>query len=98
MSLLDPGAIADQLPESWRSTVIGTVGAARIKVLRMDDTAYPAETHDYNEMLLVVSGQMMLEVGGARVVVQGGQMYLAEAGVPHAVLPGSYGTLVIVDL
>jgi mannose-6-phosphate isomerase-like protein (cupin superfamily) len=32
------------------------------------------------------------------VVVRAGQLYQAAAGVPHRVLPGSEGTLVIVDL
>ena len=30
--------------------------------------------------------------------VRTGQMYLVEAGVAHAVLPGSHGTLVIIDV
>lgn len=98
MALIDFGSIAAGLPEAWRSRVVGQVDAARIKVLRMDDAPYPAETHDYNEGLLVVSGRMLLEVAGEEVVVDAGQMYLAEAGVAHAVLAGSHGVLVIVDV
>ena len=56
------------------------------------------ETHDYNEGLLVVDGKLLLQVEHEAVTVEAGQMYLAPAGVPHAVLPGSHGTLVIIDV
>ena len=98
MSLLHLDSIANALPAAWRSTVLGQVGPARIKVLRMDESAYDEETHDYNEGLLVISGQMWLSVAGETIAVEAGQMYVAQAGVPHAVLPGSHGTLVIVDV
>jgi mannose-6-phosphate isomerase-like protein (cupin superfamily) len=48
--------------------------------------------------LLVVSGRLVLGVQGEAIIIEKGQMYLAEAGVPHAVLPGSHGTLVIIDI
>jgi mannose-6-phosphate isomerase-like protein (cupin superfamily) len=98
MSLIDFESLAANLPTAWTSSIAGHVGPARIKVLRMDGQAYEEETHDYNEGLLVVSGKMMLEVQGEEVVVTTGQMYLAVEGVPHTVLPGSYGTLVIIDM
>ena len=41
---------------------------------------------------------MRLLVAGETIVVKASQMYLAHADVPHAVLPGSHGTLVIVDV
>jgi mannose-6-phosphate isomerase-like protein (cupin superfamily) len=41
---------------------------------------------------------MRLLVASETIVVEAGQMYLAHAGVPHAVLPGNHGTLVIVDV
>ncbi|WLH85931.1 cupin domain-containing protein [Pseudomonas sp. FP2338] len=98
MPLLDFSAIAAQLPESWKSKCLGQVGPARIKVLRMDEQAYEEETHDYNEGLLVVTGQLYLSIGTEQIHVAAGQMYLVEAGTPHAVSPGSYGTLVIIDV
>jgi mannose-6-phosphate isomerase-like protein (cupin superfamily) len=98
MPLLDFAAIAEQLPDSWKSTRLGQVGPARIKVLRMDEQAYEEETHEYNEGLLVVSGQLRLRVGDQVVNVVAGQMYLVEALTVHAVLVGSHGTLVIVDV
>lgn len=98
MTSIDFKLIAKTLPAAWRSAVVGKVGAANIKVLRMDGQPYAEETHDYNEGLLVLDGQLLLQVGQARIVVEAGQMYLAQAGTAHAVLPGSHGTLVIIDV
>lgn len=98
MPLLDFAAIAAQLPQSWQSTCLGQVGPARIKVLRMDGRAYEEETHDYNEGLLVVSGLLRLSIDDKEICVNAGQMYLVEAGTAHAVLPGSKGALVIIDV
>ena len=98
MPLLDFTAIAGQLPDSWKSKCLGLVGPARIKVLRMDEQAFEEETHDYNEGLLVVSGQLRLRVDDEEIHVEAGQMYLVEAGTAHAVLPGSQGQLVIIDV
>jgi mannose-6-phosphate isomerase-like protein (cupin superfamily) len=98
MSLIDFDSLAASLPAVWTSSIVGQVGPARIKVLRMDEQAYQEETHDYNEGLLVVNGKLMLQVLGEEVVVAPGQMYLAVAGVAHSVLPGSCGTLVIIDM
>lgn len=89
--------LAEHLPVAWRSTILGQAGGANIKVLRMDDAAYPSEVHDFDEALLVISGVMRLEVAGAVPRVEGGEMVIVPAGQPHAVAPGSHGSLVIVD-
>nr|WP_315237283.1 cupin domain-containing protein [uncultured Albidiferax sp.] len=91
-------AIAAQLPQAWTSQIQAYVGTTRIKVLRMDGCDYPNETHDYAEGLLVLEGEMQLTVQGALVTVAAGELYLVPAGTPHAVAPGSYGTLVILDV
>jgi len=88
---------ASQLPHAWRSTVIGQAAGANLKVLRMDELAYPDETHDFDEALLVLEGQMNLQVHGQLIAVKQGEVYLVPAGVAHAVAPGSHGTLVIID-
>ncbi|MBH3369166.1 cupin domain-containing protein [Pseudomonas carnis] len=98
MPLLDFVAIAEQLPESWKSSCLGQVGPARIKVLRMDEQTYEEETHDYNEGLLVISGYLHLRIGDLAIRVDAGQMYLVEAGTAHGMLTGSQGTLMIIDL
>ncbi|WP_206956950.1 cupin domain-containing protein [Trinickia acidisoli] len=97
MPLVDFKSAAQALATTWKSSVVGRVGVAQIKVLRMDEQSYVEEAHDYNEGLLVVDGQLMLQVEGEKIVVEAGQMFLALAGTAHAVLPGSHGTLVIVD-
>ena len=97
MSLLDLVSISQSLPHAWKSTVLGRVGGSNIKVLRMDEMSSAQEVHDYTEGLLVISGQLMLSVGGESICVNEGQIYLAAAGVPHAVLSGSHGVLVIFD-
>jgi len=98
MGLFDFNSLAADLAAPWRSAVVGQVGPANIKVLRMDGQPYVEETHDYNEGLLVIDGKLFLQAGQETIIVEHGQMYLAQAGTPHAVLPGSYGTLVIIDV
>lgn len=98
MPLLSFEQLSRQLPGPWQSSLVGQVGPARIKVLRMDQAPYAEETHDYNEGLLVTQGCLRLGIGQATVEVLAGQMYLVEAGQAHSVLPGSHGTLVIIDV
>lgn len=88
---------AQALPTAWRSTVLGRAAGANIKVLRMDAAAYPDESHDFDEALLVLEGQMNLTLQGQQVVVLAGEVFIVPAGVPHAVAPGSHGTLMIID-
>jgi mannose-6-phosphate isomerase-like protein (cupin superfamily) len=64
----------------------------------MDAQPYDEEVHDYDEALLVIEGRLLLKVADETVTVRAGQMYLAPAGTPHSVLPGSHGSLVIVDI
>lgn len=98
MPFLDFAALAGQLPTPWKSSPVGHVGPAQLKVLRMDEQAYTEETHDYNEGLLVISGCLRLSIGKQTVEVSAGQMYLVEAGIAHGVLAGSHGTLLIIDV
>ena len=81
----------------WRSTVVGRCAGANVKVLRMDEAPYAEEIHDFDEGLLVIDGVMQLAIGGAIVAVAAGELYVVPAGTPHAVAPGSRGTLVIID-
>jgi mannose-6-phosphate isomerase-like protein (cupin superfamily) len=88
---------AAALQQAWRSVVVGNAAGANIKVLRMDGSAYPNEVHEFDEALLVLEGEMKLDLGGHVVPVRAGEVYIVPAGHPHAVAPGSQGTLVIVD-
>ena len=94
INLLDA---AQALPTAWRSAVLGQPANANFKVLRMDGQAYPDESHDFDEALLVLNGQMNLLIQGGQVEVRAGEVFIVPAGLPHAVAPGSHGTLVIID-
>lgn len=98
MSLYDLRTEAQALPQSWHSHVLGHVGNANLKVLRMDERSVIEEVHEYDEGLLVIEGHLELRVRGKKITVTSGQLYIARAGVPHTVEIGSYGTLVIIDL
>ncbi|XDF35521.1 cupin domain-containing protein [Paracidovorax avenae] len=94
---IDLLAEARALPVTWRSRVVGRAADANFKIVRMDDAAYPDETHDFDEALLVLEGQMNLDLQGRRIEVGAGEVFIVPAGIPHAVAPGSHGTLVIID-
>ncbi|MCP3138424.1 cupin domain-containing protein [Pyxidicoccus xibeiensis] len=98
MPLLNLLSEAAALPQAWRSRVLGHVGQANVKVLRMDALPVEEERHPYDEALLVLEGLMELTVSGTPVTVRPGELYLVEAHAPHTVRAGSQGTLLIVDL
>jgi quercetin dioxygenase-like cupin family protein len=89
--------LASSLTDAWRSRVVGQAAGANLKVVRMDGRAYPDESHAFDEALLVLEGQMNLQIGTAVTRVGAGEVCIVPAGVPHAVAEGSHGTLVIID-
>lgn len=97
MNKIDLLRKSSTLAQAWRSVVVGRAAGANVKVLRMDDVAYPDETHDFDEALLVLDGTMNLDVDGQVLSVGQGEVVIVPAGVSHAVAPGSHGTLVIID-
>ena len=97
MLKIDLVASAGLLEMAWHSHVLGRVGGANFKVVRMDATAYPDECHDFDEALLVLEGHMNLEIQNSVVAVRAGEVFIVPAGISHAVAPGSVGTLVIID-
>ncbi|MEU7639451.1 cupin domain-containing protein [Streptomyces sp. NPDC039016] len=98
MNAVDIRSTAAGLPHAWHSLPLGQVGKATVKVLRMDGRPMATETHDTPEALMVIDGTLHLRADDIEVDVHAGQMYLVEAGIAHAVRPGSHGTLVIVDI
>ncbi|MFC4763346.1 cupin domain-containing protein [Dyella koreensis] len=97
MALIRLGEAAAALPQAWSSSVLAQFGEGRLKLLRMDAQAYPEECHDYAEGLLVLDGEMVLEIEGRTLRVGAGEIYLVPAGVSHSVGEGSYGTVLILD-
>ena len=90
-------ALASSLPDAWRSRIVGKAAGANLKVVRMDGCGYPAESHAFDEALLVLEGQMNLMLDDEVIAVRSGEVYIVPAGLPHAVAEGSHGTLVIFD-
>lgn len=98
MTLYDLRTEAHALTEAWHSIVLGRIGTANLKVLRMDERSVTEEVHTYDEGLLVIDGRLELSVKGKKISVTSGQLYVAKAGIPHTVETGSVGILVIIDL
>jgi len=97
MHKIDLKAAASALPRPWSSTIVGKAAGANFKVLRMDSGAYPDERHAFDEALFVVEEKMNLAIQGRVVAVRAGEVFIVPSGTPHAVAPGSSGTLVIID-
>lgn len=97
MDKINLKVLSAKLPCAWKSSVIGQAADANLKVLRMDESAYDEEVHDYAEALLVLDGCMNLTVAGEVIHVSAGEIYIVPPGVPHGVAAGSGGTLLIID-
>lgn len=90
--------VAENLSQIWTSQILGVVGDAKVKVLRMGGEGIPAETHaDFDEMLIVLEGELPLVVNGERYHLATGDYCLIPKGHSHHVPVGSVGTLLIID-
>ncbi|WP_035842157.1 cupin domain-containing protein [Kitasatospora azatica] len=98
MSVVNVFAVAAELPAAWKSQVLGQVGTACMKVLRMDELPVEEEAHGAAEALLVLDGRLELVVDGESMTVGPGELFLVPAGARHSVGAGSRGTLVIVEV
>lgn len=56
-----------------------------MKVLRMDEMPFGEETHDHNEALIVINGDMELAIEGAALTVSSGEIVIMPANTPHFV-------------
>ncbi|WP_245006690.1 cupin domain-containing protein [Erwinia persicina] len=89
---------AAALPHTWRSVILSQIGQANVKLIRMGKEGIPEEVHEhFAELLVVIEGQMTLEIDGQGVVLKNGDYFVIPPGSPHRVLPGSRGTLLLVD-
>lgn len=89
---------ASALPDAWRSRIIGAIGRANIKLIRMDNHGIPEERHDdFAEALILIEGWLQLDIEGRLIDMNSGDYYVIPPGKTHRVLPGSYGTLLLVD-
>jgi|GEM_PF-735779 len=94
---LDSAAAA--LPaHGWKSLVLGQVANTRVKLFRVDPSGLPAESHaDWAESLIMIEGEIALEIAGAVHTMRAGDHVVIPAGASHAILPGGHGAFVLVD-
>lgn len=95
---IDVNARAARLPQAWRSVVLGQVGTAAVKLLRMDGRELAPEVHGTAEVLYVAEGRLELVLDGEESTVRAGELCRVPAGSWHAVRAGSTGTLLIVEV
>lgn len=92
-------SVVADLPQIWQSRILGAVGNARIKVIKMGGEGIPWEVHnDFEEMLLVLDGELPLVIEEQHFTLSAGEFCFVPKGANHHVLPGSVGTLLLVDL
>jgi len=98
-TVIDLEIEATGLP-AWKSAIIGQVGPANIKLIKMDGRAIVEEVHAYDEAVFVVDGQLTLEFSdnSQRVNLPTGAFFMIPAGQPHSILAGCHGTLFLIDL
>ncbi|UCJ15769.1 cupin domain-containing protein [Pseudomonas sp. MM211] len=95
MNLIDE---AKKLPQAWRSRILGSTAGANLKLIRMDGAGIPYESHsEFDEALLVLEGEMQLELEGEVIHMKSGDFHIVPAGKQHKVLQGSFGILFLVD-
>ena len=98
MKLLNLSDEAKALPDAWRSKILGKTAGANFKIIRMGEDGIPFESHaEFNEALLVIEGEMQLEIEGKIIGMKAGDFYVVPAGKRHRVLQGSHGALFLVD-
>lgn len=98
MPLYNLQAEADALSEAWRSRIPDRVGATNLKVLRMDECSVNEEVHEYVWGIISQWWTSGIESKGWKISITSGELYVAEAGIPHTVESGSFVILVIIDL
>ena len=90
--------LAGALSDVWRSRLLGQVGQANIKLIKMGGEGIPNECHaKFEELLVVIEGQMTLVVDDKIFTLEAGDYYLIPRKAIHCVLPGSHGTLLLID-
>lgn len=91
-------ALAGTLSDPWRSRLLGQVGRANIKLIKMGGEGIPNESHaGFEELLVVIEGQMTLVVNETTFLLEAGDYYLVPKEAVHRVQPGSHGTLLLID-
>jgi len=83
---------AAELAGGWRPDPLARIGDARLRLFRVDDRGLPAERHpDLDEAVLMLEGEMTLELDGRAVALRAGDFQFIAAGRVHAIRPGGVG-------
>src|SRR5213075_1806062 len=83
-------------PSTSRSEESPRRNLMNLKVLQLNESHSNVQ-HVYPEAMLVTDGRINLLVDGQAVAVNAGGMYVVPPGMPHTVVSGSDGTLVIFE-
>jgi mannose-6-phosphate isomerase-like protein (cupin superfamily) len=81
--IVSPAKIAAALTEHWSPRVIGEVDDAYIKVAKVKGTlAWHSHEHE-DELFLVLSGRLRIEMEDRTVELGQGEMFIVPKGVRH---------------
>lgn len=81
--VVSPASIASALTEHWSPRVIGEVDDAYIKVAKVKGTlAWHSHEHE-DELFLVLSGRLRIEMEDRTVELGQGEMFIVPKGVRH---------------
>jgi mannose-6-phosphate isomerase-like protein (cupin superfamily) len=87
------------LPASgWTSLILGEAGTAKIKLFRVDPNGLAEEVHHaWSESLIMLDGEINLELEGFILTIRAGQHIHIPAGKTHSIRPGGHGAFILVD-
>lgn len=82
----------------WKSLVLGKAGDAQIKLFKVDPGGLQQETHfAWSESLIMISGEIQVELNGSIHTVSVGEHLLIPAGQPQSIRPGGHGHFLLID-
>ncbi|HUW53652.1 MAG TPA: cupin domain-containing protein [Rhodanobacter sp.] len=81
--VISPGKVAAALAEYWSPRVIGEVDDAYVKVARVLGTFGWHSHDDEDELFLILSGHLRIEMEAGAVELAEGEMFVVPRGVRH---------------
>jgi mannose-6-phosphate isomerase-like protein (cupin superfamily) len=91
-----PGALA-RFTEQWQPHLLTTVNDQDVKITRIQGEFIWHAHPDSDELFLVVSGELTLQLRDGDVVVGPNEMYTVPAGVEHCPKAGVETVIVMVE-
>lgn len=80
---ISPEAIAATLQEYWSPCVVGEVDDAYVKVAKMQGVLAWHSHDDEDELFLILSGRLRIEMEAGAVELAEGEMFVVPRGVRH---------------